>query len=304
VFWAAWQISLRAQPFRVLVAAAAFGSVLLGVLVLIALVDGLTPWHPLDGASGILYYYPGPGVTSTLAVYGLPFAMLLSGDRSRPVRYAGYVSLGCILLVGLGTWNRMFWPVFVASVAAYWLWQWPQYSPRRRKWSAAALLALALAGAGMVAYLGQLRDPTDYSNRLRLQALSEWGSMVMATPPLGYGFGKRIIRSVQEGKLSRELTSGDPSWRSHAHNLLLNVSLQVGVVGLIVFCLLLASVLKEAYRARDPARLRFGAALVALLVAMLAKNMTDDFMDNAVVVAFWAYAGILLGRLGAHDPGH
>jgi O-antigen ligase len=305
IFCAAWQVSLRAQSFLVLSSAIVCGSVILAAFVLLALSAGMTPWHPLEAASGILYYYPGPGVTSTLAVYALPFALLFAGSAGGvSLRCAGYVSLGAILMVGLGTLNRMFWPAFVVTLATYWLWQWPRLSPRHRGWIASVLLAFALAGAGMVAYLGQLRDPADYSNRLRLQAFKEWGALVVAAPPLGHGFGRRILRNVQGEKLSTELTSGDPSWRSHAHNLVLNVVLQVGFVGLIFFCFLLASLLREAYHARDPVRVRYSAALAALLVAMLAKNMTDDFMNNAVIVAFWAYAGMVLGRISEREPHH
>jgi hypothetical protein len=36
---------------------------------------------------------------------------------------------------------------------------------------------------------------------------------------------------------------------------------------------------------------------------MVAKNFTDDFMDHAVVIAFWGYAGMLLGRLSARANG-
>jgi hypothetical protein len=44
-----------------------------------------------------------------------------------------------------------------------------------------------------------------------------------------------------------------------------------------------------------------GAAGFSLLIALLAKNSTDDFMDHAVVIAFWGYAGILLGRLSSRS---
>jgi hypothetical protein len=64
-----------------------------------------------------------------------------------------------------------------------------------------------------------------------------------------------------------------------------------------MFCLLLWALGTHAYRARDPARLSAGAALVALIATMATKNMTDDFMGHAVIVAFWLYAGFLLGRL-------
>jgi O-antigen ligase len=88
---------------------------------------------------------------------------------------------------------------------------------------------------------------------------------------------------------------------THAHNLFLDVVLQVGVVGLAVFCWLLAALAREAWRARDLGQWRAGAALAALVVALVAKNLTDDFMDHAVVIAFWGYAGLLLGRAATMD---
>jgi len=77
----------------------------------------------------------------------------------------------------------------------------------------------------------------------------------------------------------------------------------LGILGLAIYLALLAALLREYWRlggaAAPPAVRLLGAAGFALLMAMLAKNSTDDFMDQAAAIAFWGYAGLLLGRL---DP--
>jgi hypothetical protein len=56
-------------------------------------------------------------------------------------------------------------------------------------------------------------------------------------------------------------------------------------------------VLQAGMMGRSSTHRAVGAALAALVAAMLTKNMTADFMHQAGVIAFWGYAGILLGRL-------
>lgn len=105
-------------------------------------------------------------------------------------------------------------------------------------------------------------------------------------PLLGHGMGKKVIHAVGKERLSAQLTAREPLLLTHVHNLFLDVVLQVGVAGLAVFCWLLGALAREAWRVRDLGRWRAGAALAAL------------------VVAFWGYAGLLLGRLAhAEAPG-
>ena len=146
----------------------------------------------------------------------------------------------------------------------------------------------------MLAYVNGVRGPDDDR---RMQALREWSAIAEGAPWLGHGFGKEVLQASSDGRLSAQLARQDRNLRSHAHNLFVNTVVQVGFVGLAMFCLLLWALVARAYRARDPSRLPIGAALIALVAAMATKNLTDDLMGHAVVVAFWLYAGFLVGCL-------
>ncbi len=302
--YAACLVSRRVQAFRTLSVGVMCGTAILAALTIFAFIIGGTKSLPLAEGPGLLYYYPGPGVASTLAVYALPFALLLAADDERPVSYAGYVSLGSILITGLGSMNRMFWVASLLAVAAFYIWQWPRLPARHRRLLIAGILACAAGAAAMVVHLTETRKVGELTEDTRFLAWREWTPIAAAAPVLGHGFGKKIVREVGGDRLPTQVTQVHPYLLSHGHNLFLVVVLQLGLVGLISFCVLLLALAGEAYRGRRRAQVLDGAALIALLVAMIVKNLTDDFMDHAVVVAFWACAGILVGRLRASAETH
>jgi O-antigen ligase len=279
---------------RAMPAAVTAGTALLAVFTAYAFFTGQLLLLPDEGRAGLLYYYPGPGASSTLSVFALPVALLLAADAERAARRLGYLALACILVAGLGSLNRMFLPSAVLVLAGFLFWQWPRFSPRRRVQAVAAILACALAALGVVAAITTARDAVGMTQDARFQGWREWGNVALDAPLLGHGMGKKIIREVGRERLSAQLKAREPHLLTHAHNLFLDVVLQVGVAGLAVFCWLLAALVREAWRARSLGRWREGAALAALVVALVTKNLTDDFMDHAVVIAFWGYAGLLL----------
>lgn len=288
VMYAAY-LGSRAMP-----AAVTAGVALLAVFTAYAFLTGQLLLLPDEGRAGLLYYYPGPGASSTLSVFALPVALLLAADEGRAARRMGYLALICILIAGLGSLNRMFLPSAVLVLAGFLFWQWPRLSPRRRVQAVAAILACTLAALGVVAAITSARDAVGMPQDVRLQGWREWGSIALDAPLLGHGMGKKIIREVGRDRISAQLKAREPHLLTHGHNLFLDVVLQVGVAGLAVFCWLLAALVREAWRARGLGRWREGAALAALVVALVTKNLTDDFMDHAVVIAFWGYAGLLL----------
>jgi O-antigen ligase len=188
----------------------------------------------------------------------------------------------------------MFLPCAVLVLAGFLFWQWPRLSMRWRVSAVGGILACALAALGVVTTLTATRNSAGMAQDVRFEGWREWGNVALDAPLLGHGMGKKIIRAVGKERLSAPLTAREPQLETHAHNLFLDVVLQVGVAGLAVFCWLLAALVREAWRARSLGRWREGAALAALVVALVTKNLTDDFMDHAVVIAFWGYAGLLL----------
>jgi O-antigen ligase len=109
-------------------------------------------------------------------------------------------------------------------------------------------------------------------------------------PLTGYGFGRGILRA----SLSEELK--DPFlW--HAHNLLLEVALQVGLPGVLLLLYLLAAIVREGWKgafARDPRAAACGIALIAVTAGMLVRNMTDMLWVRQNALLYWGVVAVLL----------
>jgi O-antigen ligase len=284
VFYAAHAVAGQERALKHL-AIALTGSMAILALVALATAVGLSP---------LAHYYPGPGVASTLAVYALPAGLALAWHDDRYLRRLGYGVIGLVIVVGLLTLNRTFWLAVIAALAAFGAWHWSALSGKKRGALAVGIAFAVAATVVAIASINGMRSPDDGR---RIQALREWSAISSDAPWIGHGFGKDVVHQASQGRLSAQLSRIDPNLRSHAHNLFVDIVVQVGLVGLAMFCLLLWVLAVHAYRARDPARLAAGGALIALIAAMAIKNMTDDFMGHAVVVAFWLHAGLLLGRL-------
>jgi hypothetical protein len=111
----------------------------------------------------------------------------------------------------------------------------------------------------------------------------------------GIGFGKSLP-SIAYGKLiPASLVELDQNVRTHAHNLFLNTLLQVGVVGLFLQMAVFASLVYRFYLVRQthPIICRAG---IALVLGMLTKNLTDDFMWESTMLMFWCLCGLLMGQ--------
>ena len=292
--WVAYVAARQASALRAFQLAACAGTGVLAVLTLMAYLAGITDLLADEGRTGLLYYYPGPGVASTLSIFALPLVLLLLGEDA-PGRRIGYLTLVCALAAGLGSLNRMFMPSATLVLAAVLAWQWPRLAARRRAWAIVGLLAGALTALGVIALQTEARVAPPPPMDVRLDAWREWAGVAREAPLLGHGFGRTILATIGKDRVSSELAAREPHLRSHAHNLFLDVVLQLGIVGLAIYSWLLAALAREAWRARD--KRHASAALAALLVGVLVKNATDDFMHLAVGIAFWAYAGLLLGRL-------
>jgi hypothetical protein len=122
-----------------------------------------------------------------------------------------------------------------------------------------------------------------------------YGSQVAKHPWIGIGFGKPLP-SLAYGKLvPDDLFKLDGNVRTHAHNLFLNTLLQVGIVGLILQLAALGCLAYQFFAVRliYPQLYRAG---IALILGMLAKNLTDDFMWQSTMLMFWSYCGLLLGQ--------
>jgi O-antigen ligase len=244
---------------------------------------------------------------------------LFAGALLRPGwRVFGVSGLVLCLFIGLATLNRFFWPAAAAVLLV-------ALFPLYRRHVLLALLAFAVVGAASIGTL-------EYSARLRFgavvsataahdmaidghevpvpQAFSSIGDTVSSdTRPklwafytaeakrhmwIGVGFGKPLPGMAYKREMPQSLLRIEPQALTHAHNLFLNTWLQTGGIGVVLETVLLLSLVASFWKVRrgDPWLCAAGIALVA---GMIAKNTTDDFMWQTTMLAFWSFAGLLLG---------
>lgn len=240
----------------------------------------------------------------------LLFLWLQETARSLPLRWAGGLLLAFFLWIAYLNDNRMFWASFAAvtlTMAALW---WRRYGADRatRRWlllAAAGLLALssvmfvakamkrieaepatsaAPAGEHLVASVGQSE---------RFIIWNYWLDRIAERPLTGVGFGRDLPHRHYK------MPDGwNTMYFAHAHNLILDYALQMGILGVAACVFLFAAIGREfwrLYRHPDATAWRIGACGLGLLVAVLSKNMTDDLFWRTDALLFWALVGVLLG---------
>jgi putative inorganic carbon (hco3(-)) transporter len=121
---------------------------------------------------------------------------------------------------------------------------------------------------------------------------------------LGVGQGNFSIASRRHGVLD---VGGAPF--DHAHNLLINVALELGLVGLIVLLVFLVQVIRaglSALRNSGPADYPLVLALAASLAGLLVNSVTEyPLRTNVIMALIMIEIGALIAfaRLAASGPG-
>lgn len=308
VFLAAWRVAREDRVFRYLHAIAVLSAIPLFVMVTAAVATGhFSSLLPDAQVVGLLRYWPGVGVASTFACLIAPFALLFAASSAVRRKVAGWLALLALVAVAAATLNRMAWPALLATGVAFSAWQWRAFSPVSRR--AAAIGLLAAAGVAVTAFqqVNEERHPGAeldvVAKDVRFQGWREWLAIVAEAPLLGHGFGRSAVQAAGSGHLSATLLHRDEQLAAHGHNILLDTAVETGILGLALYCVLLGALLREFWRLGGrqaaPEALALGATGCSLVISMLAKNFTDDFMQQAVLLAFWAYAGMVLGALEA-----
>lgn len=278
-----------------LVAMSAWGLLSVGALALGQ--DGLK--------TGLLHYYPGVGQASTAVVmavvllaYGqAPAAALPQVRRRRDLLLA--LALPAYVLVAWATLNRMVWPVLIVCLIVG-----LAPSLRRLSWRAWLGLVLVLVVALLAVLVGShLRFGwlADVNHSGFWPALTQdsrpaiwafWWPKLNAYPWFGHGYGQAVPPLPYLDQVPAELRPVRQFVLTHAHNWALDLVLQMGWPGLVLSLVLLGQWLRTSWRTAHPS---LRVAMWVLVLAVLGKNMTDDFMRDHMLYLLAGYAGLLLG---------
>ena len=278
---------------RAFIVALATGGALACFSALWAFASGL----PMESSTG---WHGGPGDHTAALLTLMPCALgvLWYGRQAAWPRIALWVIallIAVFLASALATQNRTVWLGFALQIGIFVV-----VLALRRSGDRRAQLSLVLAGAVAVAATATVvllvqaeRETTGAYSMSADPRFSIWPKAtqhIEQRPLVGYGFGRGLLRERLPGEANHEL-----AW--HAHNLFLDLALQVGLTGLVLFVVLLAAALRQALRfAADPsaATAACGIALIAVLAGMLTRNMTDMLFVRQNSLLFWGVTGVLL----------
>ena len=117
-------------------------------------------------------------------------------------------------------------------------------------------------------------------------------------PWFGVGLGRSVPSRAYDLENDEGLRRIDLQAPSHAHNVLLDLVLQVGVMGLALWLWFHVEILRLAWqRARSGGdrEKAWAAAAVGLVLSLLMKNSTNDLTVYGNAILFWALLGAMLG---------
>ena len=240
----------------------------------------------------------GSGVYATYLMTAAPLLLAaLLGTRRLVAAALAFVA---ILIAGYFTGQKIF--ILVAGLQlALLLWLLNRGGLLRlnRKWIIATIaIGVVVLGAMMQQILvsramtnNPLRD--NFIGDVRVRQWPKIVDHIMEHPLTGAGFGRNAMQ-----KATPELLTPDVPLFWHAHNVFLNYGLSMGLPGvlalLLVFGCLLRAFWKLARHGNEVQRV-IGAAGVAMVAGVIARNLTNDFFMRDMSLLFWSLSGLLLG---------
>ncbi len=314
-----WNAFLPSLMFFVLVQQRQRSTVLLqaflvAILLLVLMLSRMA-WQGVDlqvGAPPGWRHYPGPGLSSTFLVLAFPVAWGLYRRARAAARLLPALTLLAIPWGVYLTLNRMAWLVLALS-AAMLLYATMRTSWRRSRYTVLLILLVMAVCAGLAwkttrVRMGETSLGQVYTQDARHGVWRYWCARIPSAPWWGHGYGIRVEQAYYRdlggiASVPPALLPEEGAIRAHAHNLFIDQLVQVGLIGTLAWSAMIASLCWHFLRlARAGEDLAWAA--LAVIMALIVKNMSDDFVEFAVSLTFWSLlallqAGIEGGRMEA-----
>lgn len=239
----------------------------------------------------------GSGIYGTLTLMVLPLIFLLWELAPKARSLWGVLSL-VLLVAGYYSQQRVIWSIIGLQAACLVLLLRAKGS---LKWSA---LGIAVVLLGTVLAVGALTAVTqtsrarhaftvDIDQDVRFAQWPRIAVRIFERPLTGVGFGRNAMKLGHADLIPKDTPT---MW--HAHNVFLNYGLGLGLPGVaalvyVFFCLALCY--WWLYRHTDATASRIGTTGLLLIVAVVSRNLTNDFFLRDMAILFWALNGALLG---------
>ena len=269
--------------------------------------------EPAAGPLGWLAWKAGePTDSSTyVAFIAVPLFLVLTTSRRRWRRWAAGIWLVVFGAIGFMSESRTLFVSLSVSFVGFLI----VLGLLRGRLHVKSALLIALLGIVVsaisleVVSRARLPAPLPVDRSAAVQMIMSdprpaiWGvyaEFVGRHPWLGVGLGRSVPSRAYNLSDSPELRQIDAHATTHAHNVLLDLLLQVGIVGVALWIGLHVAILRLAVkRARNGGdrEKAWAAAAVALVLAMLIKNSTNDLIVFGNALLFWSLLGTMLGLI-------
>lgn len=259
----------------------------------------------LVGGTGHVGKHGGPGSSTTYFILLCP---LLFIALEQSLSKASFRSVPWLLLIMMTTggylsFNRAFWIALAISAIFFVGLRLFRRSSHGKALKLTAIFSFAALGlsAALLTTVMRSRFSTGMSLDASLELLTHdprialweftikhiWTHLLTGT-----GFGLGSARSVLDAQ-----HFADPQlW--HAHNVLLNYGLEMGIPGMLAILFLFGSIARQfiiLYRSSDETCSILGTAGLAMLAGAVGKSMTDSLVGRHNSLLFWALTGMILG---------
>lgn len=161
----------------------------------------------------------------------------------------------------------------------------------------AALAAFALLPAGMRHHAETIFNPATYRDtggnvQYRLRGWQIASEMIRDRPIFGFGYGWEIYESIYP-KYSEGKTGFEPNM-PHAHNNVLEITAEMGVIGALIFLAYQAGLFFMAFRLGSKTGWRsiLPWAILCLFVGLHAFGMTNFSLRRSVGIQVWMVWGM------------
>lgn len=271
-------------------------SLLLGLLIiggwgLIEWFHGGFRWNEAGG-------HGGSGVFATYLITVAPaLAYLAVLEQSQRKRFFMYGALLMLFTLAFATGQRAVWPALAAQSLVFW---WvlsrrsnsDQLKPLVSFKSATIVLAIvATTSAGLMIGHEHRFGPEGetLSEDIRFRFWPTVIATIEENPMTGAGMGRRAFAKAYPERIPEENTL---LW--HAHNVLLNYGLSMGIPGMLVLAFLFGWWMYYFGRCigSNSARALAGAAGLSIVLGVLLRNQFNDFFARDMSLLFWALVGL------------
>jgi O-antigen ligase len=272
----------------------------------------------VPGVLGWLAWKAGDSVdlSTFVAFVTVPLFLVLLTSRSALYRVAVALWLVAFAALGIMSESRTLVVSLFMSLACFVI-VLGLLRGKLRLRSVAAVIGVGLiVSAISVEVISRLRfaGPQTASRSAALDMLAKdtrpaiWSAYLQLAeqhPWLGVGFGRSVPSKTYQLYDNADFLSIDSQAPAHAHNVLLGLTLEVGLTGLAVWLYLHITILRLAIQRARPRGNRekaWAAAAVALVLSMLVKNSTNEVMVFGNALLFWSLLGAMLGLVWWRPP--